>query len=62
MCALHPAWEAATRALKDSLRTTSLAALADIEAGLATGAYPVPETAHRREARREYQPSTVDAS
>lgn len=62
MCALHPAWEAATRALEDSLRTTSLAALADIEAGLATGAYPVPETAHRREARREYQPSTVDAS
>lgn len=53
MCAIHPAWEAATRALEESLRTTSLADLAEIDARLASDAYPIPETAHRRQARRE---------
>lgn len=62
MCAIHPAWEAATRALEDSLRATSLAAIADVDVGLATGAYPVPETAHRRQARLEDRPPEVDSS
>lgn len=44
MCAIHPAWEAVIRALEESLRTTSSAELAEIDARLASGAYPIPET------------------
>lgn len=51
MCALHPAWEAATQALITRLQVTSLAELAETDAGLATGTHPIPETAHRRQAR-----------
>ncbi|MBO0689868.1 MAG: Rrf2 family transcriptional regulator [Candidatus Dormibacteraeota bacterium] len=63
MCAIHPAWDAATRAIEDSLGSTSLAALADVDAGLASGVYPIPETSHRRQARggdsNRQEPSTV---
>lgn len=47
MCAIHPAWDAATQALQDSLGATSLAAVAEVDAELDSGTYssPKPRTA-----------------
>ncbi|HLH70963.1 MAG TPA: Rrf2 family transcriptional regulator [Candidatus Dormibacteraeota bacterium] len=52
MCALHPAWEAATAALIESLQATTLASVAEVDAALASGRYPVPASAHRLQTKR----------
>ena len=52
MCAVHPAWEAATQALRQALAATSLAAVAQVDQGLASGAYLVPGSAHRQQTPR----------
>jgi hypothetical protein len=47
MCAVHPAWEAATQALRDSLSSVRLSDLVDVDAGLQSGDQVISPTAHR---------------
>ena len=51
MCAIHPAWEEATQALRSSLANVSLADLVDVDTGLATGRLKAPRDAHRARQR-----------
>ena len=48
MCAVHPAWEAATNALRDSLAGVSLRDVVDIDAGLSAGTMRASRTSHRK--------------
>jgi Rrf2 family protein len=57
MCAVHPAWEAANNALRDTLSATSLRDVLDIDTGLASGnARPASRRSKPRR-RQERQPS-----
>lgn len=47
MCPVHPAWEEATQALRQSLSTTSLAGLLEVDEGMKAGTQKVPDDAHR---------------
>jgi Rrf2 family protein len=47
MCAVHPTWELAMQALRETLAGVSLIDLLDVDEGLRTGTYRVPEDAHR---------------
>ena len=47
MCAVHPTWELATQAFRQTLAGVSLASLLEVDAGLQAGSYRVPEDAHR---------------
>jgi Rrf2 family protein len=47
MCALHPAWEEATRALRDSLGQTTLANVLEVDTGLEHGKLVPAADAHR---------------
>ncbi len=54
MCAVHPAWEEAAEALRQSLANVSLASLVKVDRRLAAGTYRVPISAHRSaKARRK---------
>ena len=48
MCAVHPAWEKATEAFRESLANVNLAQVLAVDVGLEAGDYTVPESAHRR--------------
>lgn len=48
MCAVHPAWEAATEAVRASLESVKLADVAAVDKGLADGSLGVTGRAHRR--------------
>jgi Rrf2 family protein len=52
MCALHPAWEQATQALRHSLAATTLASVAEVDERLEAGRFPVPPDAHRAQIKR----------
>lgn len=47
MCALHPAWSAATSAFLDSLGTITLASVMSVDAALDRGTFPIPTDSHR---------------
>jgi len=47
MCALHPAWSAATNAFLDSLGTITLASVTGVDVALDKGTFPIPATSHR---------------
>jgi Rrf2 family protein len=51
ICALHPAWEQATQALRRSLAEISLASVASVDAGLREGDYPIPPGSNRAQTR-----------
>jgi Rrf2 family protein len=51
MCALHPAWDEATQALRDSLGAASLASVLGVDTGLERGKLKPAPNAHR--ARRK---------
>lgn len=51
MCPVHPAWEAATQALRWALQAISLASVASVDRKLEAGTYVVPPQAHRLQAR-----------
>ena len=48
MCAVHPAWEKATQAFRESLANVNLAQVLAVDLGLETGECAVPESSHRR--------------
>lgn len=50
MCALHPAWSAATSAFLESLGSITLAAVANVDAGLDLGTYAIAADSHRAQA------------
>jgi DNA-binding IscR family transcriptional regulator len=52
MCAVHPAWEAATNALRDSLAGVSLRDVVDIDAGLSAGTLRASPMSHRKKRER----------
>ena len=47
MCALHPAWSAATNAFLESLRGITLASVTGVDAALAKGNFQIPANSHR---------------
>ena len=47
MCALHPAWEAATQAFRETLEAASLADVANVDRRLEAGTEAISETTHR---------------
>ncbi|HVB77365.1 MAG TPA: Rrf2 family transcriptional regulator [Candidatus Nitrosotalea sp.] len=47
MCALHPAWSAATNAFCDLLGNVTLASVTAVDVALAQGSYPVGADSHR---------------
>ena len=47
MCALHPAWEDATQAFRETLEAASLADVANVDRRLEAGTEAISETAHR---------------
>jgi Rrf2 family transcriptional regulator, iron-sulfur cluster assembly transcription factor len=47
MCALHPAWSAATNAFLESLGTITLASVTGVDVALDKGAFPIPANSHR---------------
>lgn len=53
MCALHPAWEDATRAFRESLEAASLADVAKVDRHLETETQPISETSHRLTGRTQ---------
>ena len=53
MCALHPAWSAATNAFLDSLGTVSLASVMNVDVALDKGTYPIAGDSHRPHAESE---------
>ena len=48
VCAVHPAWSAASEALRGSLARTTLADLARVDRDLGAGISPAPGVRHRR--------------
>jgi len=48
VCALHPAWSTATRALRDSLQGETLAQIALVDEALEAGNFPTPADSHRQ--------------
>ena len=52
MCAVHPAWEDATNALRESLAKVTLAQVLDVDSGLVAGR-GVRSDAHRLAAKNE---------
>lgn len=57
MCALHPAWNAATTAFLDSLGAITLASVMDVDVALDKGTYPIATDSHRPpELRRDFRP------
>ena len=48
MCAVHPAWEAATSALRDTLSGISLGDVLGVDAGLSAGTRRASPTSHRK--------------
>ena len=55
VCAVHVPWSRAQQALRDELAKTSFQDVADIDAGLEAGTFPVPEAfqPRRRDPRRD---------
>jgi len=47
MCALHPAWSAATDAFFDSLGAITLASVMSVDLALDSGTFPIPSNSHR---------------
>ena len=47
MCALHPAWETATQAFRETLEAASLADVANVDERLEAGTEAISETTHR---------------
>ena len=47
MCAVHPALEESTQALRQSLARVTLAHVLEVDEALKTGTYAVPDHAHR---------------
>ena len=47
MCALHPAWEDATQAFRETLEAASLADVMNVDRRLEAGTEAISETAHR---------------
>ena len=47
MCALHPAWSAATDAFLDSLGSVTLASVTGVDIALDRGTFPIPANTHR---------------
>ncbi|HZT97713.1 MAG TPA: Rrf2 family transcriptional regulator [Chloroflexota bacterium] len=56
VCALHPAWSAASRALRDSLQGETLAQIASVDEALEAGTFPTPADTHRRRAASAIAP------
>jgi Rrf2 family protein len=52
MCAVHPAWEAATEALRASLASVRLSDLVRVDRELEGGTYSVPDGSHRLRGQR----------
>ena len=50
MCALHPAWSAATNAFLESLGTITLASVSGVDLALDKGTFPIPANSHRPDA------------
>ena len=51
MCALHPAWEDAVRAFRETLAAATLADAAKVDGRLEAGTQQISGTAHRRAGR-----------
>jgi len=49
MCPLHPVWQGAQDALRNSLASKTLDSVLDIDRRLESGEYPVPPDSHRRQ-------------
>ena len=47
MCALHPAWEEATQAFRETLEAASLADVTSVDQGLEAGTESISRTTHR---------------
>jgi Rrf2 family protein len=52
VCAIHPSWGRATRAIRDALAATTLAELVETDRAISSGSFPVPKDSHRRPQNR----------
>jgi Rrf2 family protein len=62
MCAVHPAWEDAARAFRHALGQVTLAQVIDVDRGLESNSFPVPDDAHRKETARKEQERKASGS
>lgn len=53
VCALHPAWSAATKSLCNTLQRQMLSGVAMVDKALEAGKFPIPQDAHRTRAREQ---------
>lgn len=53
MCAVHPAWETATTAMREALSKIRLRDILAVDAGLDAGTLPASTTAHRKAGGRK---------